>query len=192
MQMFAILLLSVIFVALITNSVPTIATDDSDDNNTDSKDADKLNVVPTKDQKYEIYLHVTVRNVHGDLVSITNKESCSNVSKLLASGWGCRVEYLDHEITDYAFDKLLGEKEIITVDNIKYEKVQISTSSDNTWLFDVYDHELIQTWDVEICGEPSKKYGYDCAEIFWTSTSVVYLEIDDVTTANWTILREMN
>ena len=33
MQSFAILLLSVIFVALITNSVPSIATDDSDDNN---------------------------------------------------------------------------------------------------------------------------------------------------------------
>ena len=135
MQRFGILLLSLIFVALITNSIPSIATDDTDDNNTDSKDADKLNVVPTKDQKYEIYLHVTVRNVHGDLVSITNKESCSNVSKLLVSGWGCRVEYLEHEITDYAFDKLLGEKEIITVDNVKYEKVQFSTSSDNTWLF---------------------------------------------------------
>ena len=192
MQRFGILLLSLIFVALITNSIPSIATDDTDDNNTDSKDADKLNVVPTKDQKYEIYLHVTVRNVHGDLVSITNKESCSNVSKLLVSGWGCRVEYLEHEITDYAFDKLLGEKEIITVDNVKYEKVQFSTSSDNTWLFDVHDRELIQTWDVEICGELIKKYGYDCAKIFWTSTSVVYLEMDEVTTANWTILRETN
>jgi len=192
MQRFGILLLSLIFVALITNAIPSIATDDTDDNNTDSKDADKLNVVPTKDQKYEIYLHVTVRNVHGDLVSITNKESCSNVSKLLVSGWGCRVEYLEHEITDYAFDKLLGEKEIITVDNVKYEKVQFSTSSDNTWLFDVHDRELIQTWDVEICGEPIKKYGYDCAKIFWTSTSVVYLEMDEVTTANWTILRETN
>ena len=192
MQRFAILLLSVIFVALITNSIPSIATDDTDDNNTDSKDVDKLNVVPTKDQKYEIYLHVTVRNVHGDLVSITNKESCSNVSKLLVSGWGCRVEYLEHEITDYAFDKLLGEKEIITVDNVKYEKVQFSTSSDNTWLFDVHDRELAHRWHVEICGEPIKKYGYDCAKIFWTSTSVVYLEMDEVTTANWTILRETN
>ena len=189
MQRFAILLLSVIFVALITNSVPTIATDD---NNTDSKDADKLNVVPTKDQKYEIYLHVTVRNVHGDLVSITNKESCSNVSKLLASGWGCRVEYLDHEITDYAFDTLLGKKEIITIGDIKYEKVQFNTSSKYIELFDVHDRELTGTWEVEVCGEPIKKYGYECAKVFWSRTSVVYLEMGDVTTVYWTILRQIS
>ena len=99
---------------------------------------------------------------------------------------------MPHEVTDYAFDTLLGKKEIITIDDIKYEKVQFSTSSDNPWLFDVYDRELTGIWEVEICGEPIKKYGYECTNIFWTRTGLVFLEVNDVTTNNWTILREIN
>ena len=192
MRKFSILLLGIIFVILVGNSVSSIAVDDSVDNNVDSVDVDKLDVVSTNDTKYSVYLYVVVRNVGGELVSVTEKEPCHDVAKLLVSGLGCRAEYLDHEITDYAFDTLLGEKEIITIDNVKYEKVQFSTSSDNTWLFDVHDRELAHRWHVEICGEPIKKYGYDCAKIFWSITSVMYLEMGDVTISNWSILREMN
>ena len=192
MKGFVILLLGVIFIALITNSVPSIAADDSGSNSADSGDADKLNIVPTESPKYKIHLHVTVRNPGGELISVINKEPCRDSTKLLASGWGCRVEYLDHEITDYAFDTFLGKKEIITIDNIKYEKVQFSTSSNNLWLFDVSDRELTHIWEVEVCGEPIKKYGYECTNIFYSTTTVVYLEVGDITTANWTILREMN
>ena len=192
MKKFTIALLGVIFVALIAGSVEYVAADEPVDNKVVSEDADKLNVVPTKDPKYKIYLHVVVRNAHGELINVMDKNPCHDTAKLLASSWGCRAEYLDHEITDYAFDTLLGKKEIITIDNIKYEKIQFSTSSDNPWLFDVYDRELTHIWEVEICGEPIKKYGYECTNIFWTRTSVVYLEVSDVTTANWTILRELN
>ena len=87
---------------------------------------------------------------------------------------------------------MLGKKEIITIDNIKYEKVQFSTSSDNQWLFDVYEREYTGIWEVEICGEPIKKYGFECTDIFWARTGLVFLEVNDITTANWTILREMN
>ena len=184
MQRFAVLLLSIIFVALITNSVPSIATDDSGSNNADSEDADKLNIIPTENPKYKIYLHVIVKNAHDELVSVTDTISCQFARS-------CST-YLPHEVTDYAFDTLLGKKEIITVNNIKYEKVQFSTSSDNQLLFDTYDHEYTGVWEVEICGEPIKKYGYDCAKIFWTRTGLVFLEMNDVVTANWTILREMN
>jgi hypothetical protein len=184
MKGFVILLLGVIFVAFITNSVPSIATDDSGGNNADSEDADKLNIVPTESPKYKIYLHVVVQNAHGELVSVTDTMSCQ-------FGRNCST-HLPYEVTDYVFDTLLGKKEIVIIDNIKYEKVQFSTSSDNQWLFDMYDREYTSIWEVEICGEPIKKYGYECANIFWTKTGLVFLEMDDVTTANWTILREMN
>ena len=177
---FAIPFLGVIFVTLITSSVLSIAADDPAGNNVVSEDADKLNVVPTEDLKYEIYLHVLVRNAHGELISVAECQFTN-----------C-TDYLAHEVTDYAFDTALGKKEIITIDNIKYEKVQFSTSSDNPWLFDVYDRELTGIWEVEICGEPIKKYGYECTNIFWTRTGLVFLEVNDVTTANWTILRELN
>ena len=76
MKGFVILLLGVIFVALITNSVPSIATDDSGGNNADSEDADKLNTVPTESPKYKIYLHIVVQNAHGELVSVTDTMPC--------------------------------------------------------------------------------------------------------------------
>ena len=39
-------------------------------------------------------------------------------------------------ITDYVFDTLMGEKEIITIDNIKYEKVQymFSPTAEQRWI----------------------------------------------------------
>ena len=141
------------------------------------KNEKAINTISTEDSKYQIYVRVEIRNVQGELISITETT---------------RGIHIAHEITDYTFNEKLGEKEIIVIDNIKYEKVQFSTSSDNPWLFDVYDRELTGIWEVEICGEPIKKYGYECTKIFWTRTGLVFLEVNDVTTANWTILRELN
>ena len=168
MKGFVMLLLGIIFVALITSSVPSSAIDDTS----------------TINSKFEIYLHAVVRNAQGELISVAETSQC----KL---GMNCSI-YLPHEITDYAFDTLLGKKEIITIGDIKYEKVQFNTSSKYIELFDVHDRELTGTWEVEVCGEPIKKYGYECAKIFWSRTSVVYLEMGDVTTVYWTILRQIS
>jgi hypothetical protein len=109
------------------------------------------------------------------------------------------------EITDYAFDTLLGEKEIITIDNIMYEKVQFSTWSEYTWLFDTSDRKQVGVWEfydhtsfantafVEVCGEVMlQSTGYECNKIFYSRASIVYFELGDVATTNWTILRELN
>ena len=183
-KVFTLLLLSVIFVALITSYTPSVAVDEPADKKIVSEDTHQLNVDTTEDTKYKIYLHVVVRNGYGELVSGTDSLPCK-------SGIGCS-SYLSHEVTDYAFDALLGKKEIITIDNVKYEKVQFRTSSDNQWLFDVHEREYTGVWEVEICGEPIKKYGFECTNIFWARTGLVFLEVNDVTIANWTILREMN
>ena len=192
MKGFVILLLGVIFVSLITSSLPSIAVDDSGGNNVVSEDADKLDVVPTKSPEYKIYLHVIVRNAQDQLVS---------VSETMDGG------YFAHEITDYAFDHSLplvngvdiksdatvlpptGKKEIIIIDNIKYEKVQYSDS----YMFNS-ENELISKWALNVCGgEHVRKYTDGCARIFGTTTiTVVYLEVDDVITTNWTVLREFN
>ena len=186
---FAIPFLGVIFVTLITSSVLSIAADDPAGNNVVSEDADKLNVVPTEDLKYEIYLHVLVRNADGELISVAECQFTN-----------C-TDYLAHEVTDYAFDTALGKKEIITIDNIKYEKVQFSDSSEQTmtsltlynqYMFDNYLRVPAWEWVIEVCGEPIKKYGVECTHVFWSRTSIVWLEPGDTTIANWTILREMN
>ena len=191
MKGFVILLLGVIFVALITSSLPSSAVDDLGGNNVISEDANKLNIVPTKSPEYKIYLHVIVRDAQGQLVS---------VSETMDGG------YFAHEITDYTFDHSLplvsgvniksdatvlpptGKKEIITIDNMKYEKVQYS----DTFMLNS-EQELKSKWGLNVCAEHVKKYGGKCARIFGTtSITVMYIEVDDVITTNWTILREFN
>ena len=171
-------LLGAIFVVLLAGSVQSISADHLEPGQGIYKDETKFNLVPTKDSNYQIYLQSVYRNGDDQLISV-----------LESTGTGV---YIPHKITDQAFDTLLGKKEIITIDNIKYEKVQFNTSSKYRELFDVYDREPTGVWEVEICGEPIKKYGYDCTNIFWSNTAVVYLEMNDVTTVYWTILREMN
>ena len=198
MKWFAILLSCIIFLTLITNSAQSTAVDDSGGNEMVSEDVDKLNAVPTKDSKYKIYLNTVVRNTQGELISVAEGSWC----KLFEID--CSV-HMHPEITDYAFDTLLGEKEIITIDNIMYEKVQFSTWSEYTWLFDTSDRKQVGVWEfydhtsfantafVEVCGEVMlQSTGYECNKIFYSRASFVYFELGDVATTNWTILRDLN
>ena len=73
-------------------------------------DQNDVNLVSEKDSKYKVHLQVVVRNAQGQLISV------------LESSGG---QYLQHELTDGLFDQRLGEKEIITIDGAKYEKVMI-------------------------------------------------------------------
>ena len=162
----------IIFLTLITNSAQSTAVDDSGGNEMVSEDVDKLNAVPTKDSKYKIYLNTVVRNTQGELISVAEGSWC----KLFEID--CSV-HMHPEITDYAFDTLLGEKEIITIDNIMYEKVQFSTWSEYTWLFDTSDRKQVGVWEfydhtsfantafVEVCGEVMlQSTGYECNKDF--------------------------
>ena len=193
MKGFAVPLLGFIFVALITSYIPFSAGDASADTMVVSEDKDKLNNIPTHDSNYKIYLHVLIRNAQGELIGIADTGEKSR----LVSG----PQYLPHEITDEIFDMLNVKKEIITVDNIKYEKIQISDSYEQTMttttyfnqnLFEMNDREPSAIWMLTVCGELVQKLGYDCVNIFQCYTSVVYLEVGDIITSNWTILRETN
>ena len=177
MRRFTKILLGAIFVALIACSIQSISADHESDKGI-FKNESEVNLVTTANTDYQVYLQAVLRNGDGQLINVTENTKTA--------------AYIPHEIADYVFDTLMDKKEIITIDNIKYEKVQFSTSSNNLWLFDVSDSELTNVWEVEVCGEPIKKYGYECTNIFYSTTSVVYLEVGDITTANWTILREMN
>jgi hypothetical protein len=191
MKISTIPLLSIIFVGLITSYIPFSAGDDSADTKVISED--KLNNITTQDSKYKIYLHVLIRNAQGELIGIADTGEKSR----LVSG----PQYLPHEITDDIFDMLNVKKEIITIDNIKYEKIQFIDSYGKTantityynqYLFDMYDREPTGRWVVEICGESLNKFGFECAKIFQSRTSIVWLEVGDVTTSHWTILKKIN
>ena len=167
---------------MITSYIPFSAGDDSADTKVVSED--KLNDITTQDSKYKIYLHVLIRNAQGELIGIADTGEKSR----LVSG----PQYLPHEITDDIFDMLNVKKEIIIIDNIKYEKIEISDSYEQTMttttyfnqnFFEMNDREPSATWMLTVCGELVKKLGY---------TSLVYLEVGDIITSHWTVLRETN
>ena len=172
-----IICFSTIFIALVTGSVQSIYADHSEPGQGIWNDATSVNIAPTDGSKYQIYLQVEVRDAREQLVSI---------SESVRVGF-----FITDKITDEFFDKKLGEKEIITIDNIEYEKVQYRGTVNSEELMpnkDTYYHGL---WAMNFCVE-TNGHGIQCIPIFQTNTAYVLLEKNDIIINNWTILREMN
>ena len=202
MKKFTVALLSVIFVALITCSIQSISADHESGEGI-FKDRSEVDLVTTHDSDYQVYLQAVLRNGDGQLI---------NVTETMATG-----AYIPHEITDYVFDTLMGKKEIVIIDNVKYEKVQytFSPTLEQRWIgmypifeevpikikveglakdevFNVTkDHAL---WKIHYCADFSSigHHGLQCIPIFQVLVPTITLEPGDVVTQQWTILRVMN
>ena len=174
MKKITVVLLSVIFV-LVTGSVHYISADDSTDNlsNADTDNSALPSLRTTADSEYQLHVQVIVRNAEGQLAAVTE---------------GTYGAYVLHKITDNVFDEVLPEKEIVTIDSIKYEKAQFG----NTFRGENFVAQN-GVWLVTVCGDvPSTLIGVECAYIFEVMTNQVVLEDDDVIYTNWTILRAMD
>ena len=202
MKKFTNVLLSVIFTALIICSIQYASADHLLGDQGIFKDETTIVAEDSIDSKYMIHLQVVVRDAQGQLVSVSERMHGS---------------YIPHEITDYVFDTLMGEKEIVTIDNIKYEKAQytFSPTLEQRWIgmypifeevpikikveglaenkvFNVTkDHAL---WKIHYCADFSSigHDGLQCIPIFQVLVPTMSLESSDVITHHWTILRELN
>ena len=154
---------------LIAGSVQSVTADHESDQEI-YKDKYNVNLVSIKDSKYEIYHILEVRNEQGQLVSISEAS---------------QGNYVPEGITDLMFEKL-GKKEIVTIDNIKYEKVQYV---DSPMKEDEVDY--VSIWALMVCGE-ILGHGHKCVSVFQASTAVVPVTQTDVVTNQWTILRDLN
>ena len=179
MKWLVIPLLGVFFVTLIAGSTQSVTADHLEPGQGIYKDENSVNLISTKDSKYQIYIQVQVRNEQGQLVSISEAS---------------RGNYLPHEMTDYVFNERLGKKEIIIIDNIKYEKVQYINTVDMKQLKHTIDptSAFIGLLVVNFCGEIVSGHGFSCISIFQIDTEVGVLSETDVITNKWTILRELN
>jgi hypothetical protein len=208
MKKFMILLLGVIFVALIACSIQSVTADHLEPGPGIFKDANEVELVSywttesatIQGSSYQVYLQTVIRNGDDQLISVIE------VTRTGA--------FVRHEITDYVFDTLMGEKEIITIDNIKYEKVQymFSPTAEQRWIsmypifeqvpikikvegekiLNVYkDHSI---WKIHYCADFSSigHDGLQCIPIFQVLVPSITLEPGDVVTHQWTILRVMN
>jgi len=203
MKRFTKILLGAIFVALIAGSIQSISADHETDKGI-FKDRTNVDLADTKNTNYQVYLQAVLRNGDGHLISII--ESTANAG------------HISHKLTDDIFDTLMGEKEIIIIDNIKYEKVQytFSPTLEQRWMGmypileqitininvkgdaaaqiskKIKDHNV---WKIHYCadfaniGHPD---GLQCIPIFQVLVPTMTLEPTDVITQHWTILRELD
>ena len=158
---FTILLLGVIFTTLIVGSIQAISADHLEPGEGIFKDQEDVEYVTTRDTNYQVYLQSVIRNGDGQLISVTETTEIG--------------AYLPHKVTDHVFDTLMGKKEIVTIDNIKYEKVQ-SLFSLKAQSPVSYSMMFLK---IEI-------------HIFQVLVPSIILEPDDVITQQWTILRELS
>ncbi len=178
MKEFVILLLGITLVLLLTYSIESVTADHLEPGRGIFNSENQVNLILDKDSKYRIHLIVEVRNAQGQLISVTEKTG-GNV--------------IPHKITDHVFDDLMGEKEIVTIDEIKYEKVQYSGKPDMKKLVEIYNRpsHYIGHWVVTLCSTIDN-HGYTCIDPFSTSTAFVSLVEDNVVQNHWTILRILN
>jgi len=191
MKWLVIPLLGIIFIVLLTGSVQSISAD--------LPEPFVFNV-ELKDSKYQVYVQIIHRNEGGQLISVT-ESSLSGA-------------YLPHKITDDVFDTLMGKKEIVTIDNMKYEKAQyVFNPTHKEKLYSIFpifsenplpsiDHTVahekmheknieVSSWRNNYC-TTFKEHGYDCVPIFQVLAPSLTLEPHSVMNQQWTILRELN
>ena len=200
---FIVVLLSVVFIALIASSIQSVSADHETSKGI-FKTAHEVELVTTENTNYQVYLQAVLRNGDGHLISVV--ESTANAG------------HIAHKITDDIFDTLMGEKEIVIIDNIKYEKVRytFSPTLEQRWMgmyqiseqlkinIEMEGDALVQMnkkikdysmWKIHYCadfaniGHPG---GIQCIPIFQVLVPTMTLESTDVVTNHWTILRELN
>ena len=158
-----------------------------------------VNLVVSTDTKMQVHLQAITRNDDGQLI---------NVTESTATG-----AYIPHKITDDVFDTLMGKKEIITIDNVKYEKVQYTFTPTLEQrfigLYPIYTEIALEftyeegtltkmqvdkdysLWKIHHCAT-FKGHGQDCVPVFQVLVRTMTLQTGDVVTQQWTILREMD
>ena len=193
------LFLSVIFVTLIAGSVQSVAGDHLEPGQGIYVSHGMVNLVQTKDTNYEVYLHVITRTGDGQLISV--------VENMMDAA------YIPHEITDHIFDTKMGKKEIVTIDNIKYEKVQVTMKPTLehrfVLLYPIFaeipftvemtaEREAVMSkdreharWSIDYCAI-FEGHDYVCIPIFQAMVPNMTLEPDNDVIQYWTILRELN
>ena len=137
----------------------------------------KTNLVTSNNTNYQIHLQLVIRNGDGQLISVLE----NNIGG-----------YIPHKITDDIFDTAMGEKEIITIDNIMYEKVQWTNSGGYTPDERNKKTKDYSIWKIGTCADFSDigHSKHQCISIFQVLLPTITLELGDVATENWTILRE--
>ena len=201
MKGFAILLPSAIFVVLIAGTIQSISADHLEPGPGIFTSEQGVELITTKGTNYQIYLQTVFRSGDGQLISVIE-----------STAYGA---YIPHKISDHVFDTLMGKKEIITIDNKTYEKVQyiITPTLEQRWVglypifseielkYDLSDEAAVERmntaidnvsiWKIHYCGD-FKGHGYQCLPIFQVLVPTMTMAAQEDIIQQWTVLRELN
>ena len=204
MKVFVIQLLGIIFVTLIIGSIQSATADHLEPGIGLFKDEYTVETAKTEDSNYRVYLQTILRNADGQLIGVTH----GPIDGL--HGW-----IVSHKVTDHVFDTLMGEKEIVTIDNIKYEKVQytftptleqrtikyypifeeipIKYELDKNTLALMKELRDYHSWKIHYCATFDELgHPYICLPVFQSFSGVHQVSPTDVVTHQWTVLRVLN
>ena len=201
MRRFTKILLCVTVVALVGCSVQSISAEQILPIKGLFVSEGKVNLVTTEGTDYRIYLQLVIRNADGHLINVT--ESTANGA------------YIPHMISDLIFDTLMSEKEIITIDDMEYEKAQWTNSPSLEerfiGLYPIYSELTLEfvsepgqdttkmyeskkdfsIWKIHYCAD-WENFGYSCIPVFQVLVPNMTIEPTDIVEQQWTILRELN
>jgi len=184
-EKFTIWLSSAIFIVLITGFVQSVIADDAT--------LIGVDIIPTKDSELQVHLQVVIRDSQGQLVSVTESTSGWTTIALQGKIIPGIVMIDDKQVVTNLMDNVFNEeieKEITTIGDIEYEKVQwidTTSSCEEETCKDI--HQNIGTWNINFYGD-FNKFGFLNIPLFQAMTSTVVLDDDDNITNQWTILRE--
>ena len=141
---------------------------------------------------YEVYVQTTIRDAHGQLLSVSDATNAWILIPTFTDG--IRIPGFVDYVIDGGF---LGEKELITIDNVKYEKLQYVTEIvvDDSWNCITCAEVLVTSGIVSkpACGTfQETKYGYQCIPLFKAKSPQMHVAEGNVISSQWTILRVMN
>ncbi len=209
MKVFAIPLLSIIFLVLLSGSVQSVATDSVESDTGISYDEVNYNV-RLEDSKWQVHVQIMHRNESNQLIGVI-ESSLAGV-------------YFPHKITDHVFDTFMGEKEVVTIDGVKYEKVQFvynPTHKERIYSqWPVFSDDPLPPIDYTSAHEKTHESNleisnwrnyycttfiehdriiddkifqfYDCLLFFQVLSPAITAEPHDIVSQQWTIFRVLN
>jgi len=192
MKKFDGVMLSAIIITLIFSSTQTIIADDNPNVKTHTLDPD-INL------RYEVYLQTTIRDAQGQLLSVSES----------IIGWVTITTFPDGksmpDLVEQVFNhNILDEKEVVTIDNVKYEKIQFFNELvvDHNKLLNVNPATNLYTGGkigtssgsvYNICMDFNEiGYGHLCGPFVAAGMPLIHLAEGNILTDQWTILRMMN
>ncbi len=95
---------------LIIGSIQYVSADHSLGDGGIFKDETHVNIADTIGSKWLIHVQLVVQNTEGQLINVSEATHGS---------------YIPHKVTDYVFDEYLGEREIVIIDKMKYERFSL-------------------------------------------------------------------